>query len=341
MTTTAAVAEPQVKTLTIEPVCSLEEGVKRFEGLYLDNSYVKQRLTESTRVMTPEGETKFLFLKNVLPQPIVESAWRTCQQIKFSPSKHSRRKALRGAGGGEQLFGWIEFPTKNGMAPMLTAETREQWPQFRALWPLLYFIQYWFWKMVPEVAEKQIASAGAARERRVDYLFRTAFQDADTKFYPSREKVMESYREMERDNPEAFDQWFLQTFAHFNPEYFDKLIESAKANTVVTPGLQDGAAMMGYTVPGTMFSTVTVNQTALFRSHADRNNLAGALGCLTAFGVFTGGNLCFPRFGISCPFKPGDLLIGDTNREQHGNIGPLSGNRISVVTYMRNDLGTK
>jgi len=337
--TSASIAAP-VKKLTLKPICSVEDGVERFEGEFLDSEvHVKLRLTESTEVVTPDGETKLLFLKNVLPEPIVESAWRTCQQIHFKASKHSRRKAIRNSGGGEQLFGWIEFPQDGRVAPMLTADTREQWPQFRELWPLLYFMQYWFWKMLPDVAEKQNASAAAAREPFVDYVFRTVFQDADTKFFPSRKACMEIYRQLERDNPAEFEKWFLQTFAHFNPEYFEKLMEAGDGN--ITPGLKDGAAMMGYTVPGTMFSTITVNKTAIFKSHADRNNLAGALGCLTAFGNFSGGDLCFPRFGVSCPIGPGDLLIGDTNREQHGNIGPLSGSRVSVVTYMRNDLATK
>lgn len=347
MTQTGAEPAPLVKKLTLEPLCSLSEAKERFEDLYLDNSHVKLRLTESTQVLTPDGETKFVFLKNVLPEAVVASAWRTLQKIRFRPSKDSRRKALRGSGGGEQLFGWIEFPQKGGgMAPMLTDDTREQWPEFRALWPLLYFIQYWLWKQLPEVADKQMASAATAREPLVDYMFRNFFQEADTKFWPSRKEGMEIYRQLEKDNPVAFEELFVQTFAHFNPEYFDALIHVAEAaqhgvKSHITPGTKDGAAMMGYTIPGTMFSTVTINQTALFRSHADRNNLAGALGCLAAFGTFSGGDLCFPRFGVSCPFQPGDLLIGDTNREQHGNIGPLVGNRISVVTYMRNDLGPK
>ncbi len=347
MTQIKAAPQSLVKKLTLEPLCSLSEAKERFEGLYLDSSHVKLRLSESTQVLTPEGETKFVFLKNVLPEAVVASAWRTLQKIRFRPSKDSRRKALRGSGGGEQLFGWIEWPQKGGgMAPMLTADTREQWPEFRALWPLLYFIQYWLWKQLPEVADKQMASATAARESFVDYIFRNFFQEADTKFSPSREECMELYRQLEKDNPAEFEKWFAQTFAHFNPEYFDALTgvaEPAKhgVKAAITPGREHGKAMIGYTIPGTMFSTVTINQTALFRSHADGNNLAGALGCLAAFGTFSGGDLCFPRFGVSCPFQPGDLLIGDTNREQHGNIGPLVGSRISVVTYMRNDLGPK
>ena len=347
MTSGTAESALLVKKLSVTPVCSLSEAKEQFEGRYLNSSHVKLRLDESTQILTPDGETKLVFLKNVLPEPIVASAWRTLQKIHFRPSKDSRRKALRGSGGGEQLFGWLEFPQKGGgTAPILTAETRKQWPEFRALWLLLSFIQYWLWKQLPDIADKQRASADAAREHYVDYLFRVHLQEENTKFLPSRKECMEVYRQLEKDNPAEFEKWFTETFAHFNPEYFESLLGVAEAaqhgvKAAIVPGMKDGAAMMGYTIPGTMFSTVTVNQTALFRSHADGNNLASAMGCLAAFGSFSGGDLCFPRLGVSCPIRPGDLLIGDTNREQHGNIGPLVGSRISVVTYMRNELGTK
>jgi hypothetical protein len=129
-------------------------------------------------------------------------------------------------------------------------------------------------------------------------------------------------------------------FRIHNPQYFARLLGanlSGKGESSIVPGKKQGEAMMGYTVPGTMFSTITVNKSALFRCHADGKNLPGALACLAAFGDFAGGDLCFPRFGISCAIEPCDLLIGDNAFEQHGNIGPLSGERISIVAYMRDE----
>jgi hypothetical protein len=83
-----------------------------------------------------------------------------------------------------------------------------------------------------------------------------------------------------------------------------------------------------------LFSTVTVNRNAIFRSHADAKNGTG-FACITTFGNFTGGELCFPRLRVAFALKPGDVLIADTNREQHGNVGPLVGDRISVICYLR------
>jgi hypothetical protein len=83
-----------------------------------------------------------------------------------------------------------------------------------------------------------------------------------------------------------------------------------------------------------LFSTLTINKSTLFRSHADAKN-QGGLACLAAFGTFSGGDFCLPRLRVAFPLSPGDLLIADNNNEQHGNIGPLAGNRISVVAYLR------
>ena len=83
-----------------------------------------------------------------------------------------------------------------------------------------------------------------------------------------------------------------------------------------------------------IFSTVTINKNVLCRSHADGNN-ESRLSCLMAFGEFQGGYLCFPRLRVAFDVQPGDVLIADTNHEQHGNIGPLFGERVSLVCYLR------
>ena len=49
----SVLVEPSVKRLVMEPLCSIEEAVKQFEGLYLKPSHVKMRLTESTQIVTP------------------------------------------------------------------------------------------------------------------------------------------------------------------------------------------------------------------------------------------------------------------------------------------------
>jgi len=339
MTQAGASLAPQVKTLTMKPLCSPEEARKRFENSYLDKSHVTRRLTESTHIVTPEHETKILFLKNVLPTVVVAKSWETLQKFRFKPAKNSRRSALQGSTGGELLLGWLDMARRSmGTFPGLTAETRTQWATFRELWPLLWMIQYLYNKFLPEYSAKQQRKAESARETAADYLLRTAgievMGSSDGRKLTSKDDIAEELRRWEKELlPEAFAQFFFMQLAQSNPEYLDKLIRQADDEDRGLKyynrlGLKDGNVMMGYSVPGTMFSTITVNQTALFRAHEDGNNLAGALSCLAAFGNFGGGELCFPRFGVTCPMEPGDLLIGDTNRELHGNLGPLTGSQI-------------
>jgi hypothetical protein len=332
-----------LKKLTMAPLCSLEDARERFEDKLLDESHVKLRLKESTHIVSPEGETKILFLKRVLPKLIVESGWRTLSSLTFSPAAHSRRKALRNSPGvgGEVLFGWIGFPKRGrGTVPILTSQTRDMWPQFRALWLVLYFVQYHFHKFLPGVAKSQMAKAEASRGTLVEALLDKHNLESATDTL--REEIRQCFLKMERDEPEQFDEMVYHLLVKDHPEFMEQLhraAEAEKAGVNVHPqlGIKDGELMAGYTIPGTMFSTVTVNRTALFRSHEDGSNLPGGLACLAAFGDFAGGDLCFPRFGVSCPIEPGDLLICDSSQEQHGNIGPLSGQRISIVAYMRDD----
>src|SRR5579864_380082 len=111
MTQAGAAPSLSIKKLTVAPLCSPEEARNRFRGKLLDDRHVKTRLTESALIITPEGETKFLFLKNVLPAEIVDFGWRTLRTLKFNGAEQSRRRALnyKGSVGGEVLFGWIGF----------------------------------------------------------------------------------------------------------------------------------------------------------------------------------------------------------------------------------------
>lgn len=93
-----------------------------------------------------------------------------------------------------------------------------------------------------------------------------------------------------------------------------------------------------YTIRGTIFSTLELNRNIVFKAHEDGHNVKGTLGCIAALGAFAGGRLVFPRFGYSAELGPKDLLICDTNFELHGNLGPIVGERFSVVAFMHGSL---
>lgn len=89
-----------------------------------------------------------------------------------------------------------------------------------------------------------------------------------------------------------------------------------------------------YTIRGTTFSTVEINRNNIFKAHEDGGNVPGTCVCIAALGDFAGGRLMFPRYGLSAELGPRDLLICDNNHELHGNLGPIVGERFSVVAFL-------
>lgn len=114
-------------------------------------------------------------------------------------------------------------------------------------------------------------------------------------------------------------------------------------------------------VPGTPFSTITVNNTYPTGVHTDRGDLAEGFSNLTVLrrGAYAGGWLCFPEYRVGVDMGDGDLLLMDAH-EWHGNTAidkapcscsfqlPANGDsqlaakcpgcsaeRISVVAYYR------
>lgn len=118
------------------------------------------------------------------------------------------------------------------------------------------------------------------------------------------------------------------------PEEWDRQVNLAKKN-----GHRVMGSMLGdpdiprLSVQDPIFSTLTVNRNVPFKSHVDGGN--ESLACLATFGDFSGSYLCLPRLRTAFDIQPGDLLIADTNHEQHGSISPRDGTRISVVAYLR------
>lgn len=106
-------------------------------------------------------------------------------------------------------------------------------------------------------------------------------------------------------------------------------------------------------VPGTPFSTITVNNTYPTGVHTDRGDLPEGFSNLTVLrrGAYAGGWLCFPEYRVGVDMGDGDLLLMDAH-EWHGNTAivpdPCSchpsrpgrcpgciAERISVVCYYR------
>jgi hypothetical protein len=99
-----------------------------------------------------------------------------------------------------------------------------------------------------------------------------------------------------------------------------------------------------FLVPGTPFSTITVNsnfRTAAHRDAGDFTNGLSNLLVLSNDGNYTGGYLVLPEVRIAVNVRPGDLLLVNNHEVIHGNtpiVAESGSERISLVCYLRENM---
>jgi len=96
-------------------------------------------------------------------------------------------------------------------------------------------------------------------------------------------------------------------------------------------------------VPGTPFTTMTVNNTYPTGVHVDKGDLDVGFSCLAVWrrGQYSGGHLTFPEWRIAIDLQDGDLVLMDAH-QWHGNtaleLESEDAERISLVLYYRTKL---
>lgn len=106
-----------------------------------------------------------------------------------------------------------------------------------------------------------------------------------------------------------------------------------------------------FVVPGTVFTTITVNKTFRTAAHRDAGDFSNGLSNLLVLsnnGNYSGGYLVLPEVRMAIDVRPGDLLLVNNHEYIHGNT-PItlldeSAERISLVCYLREkmlELGSK
>ena len=96
-----------------------------------------------------------------------------------------------------------------------------------------------------------------------------------------------------------------------------------------------------FVVPGTVFTTITVNKSFRTAAHRDAGDLDSGLSNLLVVGSgdYTGGYLVFPEYRIAVNVRPGDLLLVNNHEIIHGNteikLNHPDAERISLVCYFR------
>ena len=146
-------------------------------------------------------------------------------------------------------------------------------------------------------------------------------------------------------NPEKFAMAFpfLQTlaqgFKELLPWRYNNQMEAAKK---IDPS---------FLVPGTPFTTVTVNKTFRTAAHYDAGDLDTGLSNLLVLsnnGNYSGAYLVAPEYRVAVNVRPGDLLLINNHEVLHGNTPIVchdeEAERISLVCYFREkmlELGSK
>ena len=106
-----------------------------------------------------------------------------------------------------------------------------------------------------------------------------------------------------------------------------------------------------FLVPGTVFTTITVNKTFRTAAHYDAGDFTQGLSNLLVLsnnGNYSGGYLVLPEVRLAINVRPGDLLLVNNHECMHGNT-PIEthddvAERISLVCYLREkmlELGSK
>jgi hypothetical protein len=75
-----------------------------------------------------------------------------------------------------------------------------------------------------------------------------------------------------------------------------------------------------WVIPGTPFTTITVNNSYSTGVHKDKGDLDKGFSCLAVLrrGSYTGGNLVFPEYRVAVDMQDGDLMLMDSHA-WHGN----------------------
>jgi hypothetical protein len=110
------------------------------------------------------------------------------------------------------------------------------------------------------------------------------------------------------------------------------------------------ASHPAWIVPGTPFTTITVNNTYPTGVHTDKGDLDEGFSTISVLrrGEYTGGRLVFPEYRVAVDLRHGDLLLMDAH-QYHGNTALVcacgtepnnfcrvcGAERISVVSYFR------
>lgn len=105
----------------------------------------------------------------------------------------------------------------------------------------------------------------------------------------------------------------------------------------------DKAKQTYFRVGKTSFTTITTNVNFQTTIHTDKGDDAEGFGNLIVIenGKYTGGETCFPQYGVGVDVRTGDILFMDVH-QWHGNLPVIKdepdAKRLSIVCYLRHNV---
>lgn len=140
------------------------------------------------------------------------------------------------------------------------------------------------------------------------------------------------------DFPEKYAQTIplIEEIDHFYKKYIPEQYKLQKKKANQTP----------FHISNTAFTTVTTNVNYQTAVHTDKGDDEEGFGNLAVIerGSYTGGETCFPQYGIGVDVRTGDVLYMDVH-QAHGNL-PVKlktpdAVRLSIVCYLRRQIWLK
>jgi hypothetical protein len=98
-----------------------------------------------------------------------------------------------------------------------------------------------------------------------------------------------------------------------------------------------------FKIPGTSFTTITTNVNFQTTIHTDKGDDEDGFGNLAVIehGKYTGGETCFPQYGVGVDVRSGDILFMDVH-QPHANLPIVKETddaiRLSIVCYLRKNV---
>ncbi len=135
--------------------------------------------------------------------------------------------------------------------------------------------------------------------------------------------------------PTEYTKNYKQTEEH--DQYWNKLSDTYKQVSPEEFKKQEDYFPLPYRIAESVFTTATCNLNWESPIHQDKGNLRGCMTLFTVVGSFEGALLVFPDWNIGIKVKEGDILLFD-GHERHGNTELLSGERLSLCCYVRENL---